>query len=123
MVGKARWREVALAVAFVAGLAGPSGAQSLQPPVVPQYGTAEHLGVASCSSSTCHGSAVAAVGGNVLLNEAVTWLERDKHARAYRVLFDERSQRIARNLGLPDAYTAKICLDCHTDNIAQDRRG
>ena len=40
-----------------------------------------HLGVASCASSTCHGGAVPAVGGNVLLNEAVTWLEQDKHAR------------------------------------------
>ena len=55
MIGTARWREVAISLALSAGLAGPSLGQSLQPPVVPQYGTAEHLGVASCASSTCHG--------------------------------------------------------------------
>jgi len=99
------------------------GAQSLQAPVVPQYGTAAHLGVASCSSSTCHGGAVAAVGGPVLLDEVVTWQERDKHARAYAVLLNEKSQLIAHKLGLKDAHTAKICLDCHTDNPAEAERG
>src|SRR6516225_463627 len=53
------------------------------------------MGVASCASSSCHhwngpkGS---------LRSEYDTWAGYDKHARAFQVLFNERSQRIARNL-------------------------
>ena len=121
MIGTARWREIAISLALSAGLAGPSLGQSLQPPVVPQYGTAEHLGVASCASSTCHGGAVPAVGGNVLLNEAVTWLEQDKHARFSELQKGELWRKITRNLNLDE--NAKICLDCHTDNVPEERRG
>ncbi|NJO13116.1 MAG: hypothetical protein HC872_06245, partial [Gammaproteobacteria bacterium] len=35
----------------------------------------------------------------------------------------ERSQSIARALRLPDAAKAKICLDCHADNVAPSLRG
>ena len=121
MIGTARWREIAISLALSAGLAGPSLGQSLQPPVVPQYGTAEHLGVASCASSTCHGGAVPAVGGNVLLDEAVTWLEQDKHARFSELQKGELWRKITRNLDLDE--NAKICLDCHTDNVPEERRG
>jgi hypothetical protein len=49
----------------------------------------------------------------------------DKHAtRAYPVLMEERSQRIARNLGLKEpAHQAKLCLDCHAHNPAPAQRG
>ena len=100
---------------------GRRSASRCKPPVVPQYGTAEHLGVASCASSTCHGSAVAAVGGNVLLDEAVTWLEQDKHARFSELQKGELWRKITRNLGVDD--NAKIYLDCHTDNVPEERRG
>jgi hypothetical protein len=30
---------------------------------------------------------------------------------------------MARKLGLPSAHTAKICLDCHTDNVPPGQRG
>jgi len=82
-----------------------------------------HLGVASCAGSTCHGAIERLKGSSVPQNEYITWTRRDKHAKAYAVLFDERSQRIARNLGLPDAHTAQICLDCHADNAPADKRG
>ena len=110
-------------LAVAASVPATVRAQSLQAPVVPQYAPATHLGVASCASGTCHGAATPADSGNVLLNEAVTWLEQDKHARAYTLLFDEPSRKIARNLGLENAHEAKICLDCHADNVPQDRRG
>jgi hypothetical protein len=33
------------------------------------------------------------------------------------------SKRIAANMGLPSAATAKICLDCHADNMPSEKRG
>lgn len=91
----------------------------LAPPAMAQD---VHLGVKSCGSSGCHGQ-VASSTTNVLLNEYVTWQKYDSHATAYKVLLEPRSQRIAANLGLPNAHEAKICLDCHADNVPEERRG
>ena len=82
-----------------------------------------HLGVTSCGGSTCHGATQPVRGSQVLQNEYLIWQRQDKHAKAYAVLLEPRSQRIARNLGLPDAHTAKVCLDCHADNVAENLRG
>ncbi len=82
-----------------------------------------HEGVASCASSTCHGAIEAAHDGHILGNEYVTWTRRDAHARAYATLQSAQSQRIAHNLGLQSAVTAKICLDCHADNVPAAQRG
>jgi len=59
----------------------------------------------------------------VWLNEYRIWTANDPHARAYRTLQNEDSKAMARKLGLASATTAKICLDCHADNIAEDKRG
>jgi hypothetical protein len=82
-----------------------------------------HLGVASCAGSTCHGAVQRLKGSVVAQNEYITWSRRDKHAKAYTVLSEERSQRIAKNLGLGDARTAQICLSCHADNVPANQRG
>ncbi len=76
-----------------------------------------HLGVASCAGSTCHGALAPLPGSNVLQNEYITWQEKDKHSRAYKVLLNDRSKRIAKNLGLKSAHKAQVCLNCHTDNV------
>jgi hypothetical protein len=104
-------------VAFAMLFAGHARTATL-----PQYGTDVHLGVASCAGSTCHGAVEPWKNSTVLQNEYVTWTRRDKHAKAYEVLLNDRSKRIARNLGLPDAHTAQLCLDCHADNVAADKR-
>jgi hypothetical protein len=96
---------------------------SAETPPVPQQADAAHLGVASCASVTCHGAISPWEQGVVLQNEYNTWQQQDRHSKAYAVLLNEQSQRIARNLGLPDAHTAKICLDCHADNVPEVRRG
>ncbi len=83
----------------------------------------KHLGVASCASSTCHGSVSAFRDSNVLQNEFATWQSSDKHSRAYQVLLNDRSKRIARNMGLNNAHEASICLDCHADNVPVASRG
>jgi len=101
---------VALFMAVMAFFAFPAIAQDV------------HLGVKSCGSSGCHGQ-VASSSSPVLLNEYVTWQKYDSHARAYQVLLEPRSVRIAKNLGLKNAHEAKICLDCHADNVPVEQRG
>ena len=81
-----------------------------------------HMGVATCAGSTCHGAVEPLKGVGVLQNEFITWQRNDKHSKAYSVLLNERSKRIARNLGLKAANTAQICLDCHADNVPNERR-
>jgi hypothetical protein len=82
-----------------------------------------HLGVASCAGSPCHGSVQTKKTTDVQQNEYLTWQRRDKHAKAYLALESALGERIARNLGLAKAETAKICLDCHADNVPVDERG
>lgn len=77
------------------------------------------LGVVNCASSLCHGSIAAWNGSPVSQNEYVVWSRLDKHARAYNLLLNEKSRRIAANLALPQpAHQSKICLDCHAHNPA-----
>lgn len=83
----------------------------------------KHLGVASCATSVCHGKLAPQPGKNIALNEYRTWTQEDRHAQAYRTLELAESKRIAANLGLPSASTAKICLDCHADNVPSGKRG
>lgn len=90
---------------------------------LPQQGDKDHLGVATCAGSTCHGSAEPLDAAPVLQNEYLTWHRRDAHARAYETLHSERSARIVRRLGLGPAYEADSCLDCHADNVPDERRG
>jgi hypothetical protein len=81
------------------------------------------MGVASCATSVCHGKLAPQPGKNVALNEYRTWTQEDRHSQAYRTLELPESKRIAANLGLASATTAKICLDCHADNVPADKRG
>ena len=82
-----------------------------------------HLGVASCAGNNCHGSVQRLKGSSVQQDEYLIWSTKDKHRLAYAALLSERGIRIAKNLGLPDAQNAQICLDCHADNVAADKRG
>jgi Cytochrome c554 and c-prime len=90
---------------------------------LPQGSAARHEGVATCAASQCHGSAVPREGSNVLQNEYVTWTQNDPHSKAYEVLSSDLSNDIANRLGLSSARTAKICLDCHADNVPAGKRG
>ncbi|MBM0105333.1 hypothetical protein JM946_11260 [Steroidobacter sp. S1-65] len=83
----------------------------------------KHMGVASCATSVCHGKLAPQSDKDVALNEYRIWQQEDRHAQAYRTLELPESRRIAANLGLPNATAAKICLDCHADNVPSDKRG
>jgi len=108
----------AQASAAARALALPAAALKL-----PYQALNEHLGVASCSSSVCHGNVKSTSSYDVQLNEYVTWSHDDSHSKAYSVLMSDRSRAIAAKLGLPNAYDAKICLDCHADNVPETVRG
>jgi hypothetical protein len=88
------------------------GAPASPPSVLPGL-----AGTASCSGRACHGGLepTAAPGRTILRDEYTKWLGQDKHAQAYEVLFDERSVRIAKNLGIPHAHLDLRCLACHTN--------
>ena len=97
-------------------------AQPAAHPPLPYQMTDKSMGVVNCANSLCHGSVQPFKDSNVLQNEYVTWSRVDKHARAYKVLFNDQSARIARNLGVGAASEAKICLDCHAHNVAKSQR-
>lgn len=82
-----------------------------------------HLGVATCAGSNCHGANAPVKDSPVLQDEFLTWYRKDKHSKAYKVLLDDESKRIAQNLGLEAAHTADMCLDCHADNVPVSQRG
>lgn len=78
---------------------------------------ATHLGVASCSGTTCHGRHEA-TGKIVRQDELLRWQEESSptgaHSRAWRVLAEPRGRAIGARLGI-DAPNAPMCLGCHAD--------
>ena len=105
-------------------LIAPLAALNAQAQPLPYQSAHQTLGTVTCASSLCHGSVKLWKDSTVLQNEFLTWSRTDKHARAYNILLNERSKRIAANLGLKQpAHEAKICLDCHAHVVPEDRRG
>lgn len=101
---------------------GATSTLAQQSPPLPFTEKTSHLGVASCAGSSCHGALEPWHDSTVQQKEFITWEEKDPHSGAYQTLLNEDSQRIARNLGLPNAHEANLCLDCHADNIPVERR-
>ena len=86
---------------------------------LPDKSRDQTLGVVTCASALCHGSIASWNGSPVNQNEYVVWSRLDKHARAYHLLLNDKSRRIAANLALPQpAHQSKLCLDCHAHNPA-----
>jgi len=108
------------ALLSIAVLLGASASAFAIEPGIADY---KHMGVASCATSVCHGKLAPQSDRDVALNEYRIWQQEDRHAQAYRTLELAESKRIATNLGLPNATAAKICLDCHADNVPSDKRG
>jgi hypothetical protein len=106
-------RALVATLATVLALLGVSAlAQTL-----PDKSADKTLGVITCASSLCHGSIASWNGSPVNQNEVVVWSRLDKHARAYSVLLNDKSKRIAVKLGLlKPAHQSKVCLDCHAHN-------
>jgi hypothetical protein len=90
---------------------------------LPQQDSQQHMGVASCASSMCHGKNSIDTTKNVQMNEYRIWLKQDYHARSYKTLLSKQSKDMVQKLGLPNAHKAAICLDCHADNVDKAQRG
>lgn len=105
-----------LALALVLTLAPASAAQGTAPP-------SHYTGPGSCASSSCHGAVQPRTDTDVPQNEYSTWVVQDKHAKAYSVLSNQQSKRIARNLGLKEpADKSARCLACHALDVPANRR-
>ena len=83
----------------------------------------QHLGVASCAASICHGKIKPQANADVALNEYRIWLLSDRHSQAFRILQSPKSRAIANKLGFDDATRVRQCLDCHADNVPVEQRG
>ncbi len=109
---------------LTAGAVGAQATAPTPPATLPYHSADKSMGVVNCANSLCHGSVQPIKDSNVLQTEYVTWSRVDKHARSYKVLFNEPSKRIARNLGLAKPPSEeKLCLDCHAHNVPAAQRG
>jgi hypothetical protein len=106
-------------LALAAAAQTPPASRAPQPATQPAAeAPGKYVGVASCVNSGCHGSTVPLQAQRIRQNEYYTWLNNDRHAQAYNVLFNEKSARIARNMKLRrKAYQEAVCLDCHSTNV------
>jgi hypothetical protein len=121
-VGAALCAVFAALIVVLTGIAGTAPSASASTASAPSRGV--HVGVASCSGSTCHGRNEAD-GKIVRQDELMRWQEPSSpsgaHSRAYAVLSEPRSQAIAARLGLGSASSAPMCLGCHADPAATGR--
>ena len=89
--------------------------------------TATWMGVATCASTACHHE-----NGHdgAPRSEYTTWKGADPHAKAFGVLYAERSDHIMRNLyGATetikpgDASKRELCLKCHSSFVENQKVG
>jgi hypothetical protein len=84
-----------------------------------------YVGSASCTAANCHGgdgSRPVRPGADPLSPQAYSlWIRNDPHAGSFELLYQDESQRMAERLGLSNAYTAQVCLDCHAINVAESQ--
>lgn len=109
---------------FFSALATFAAAQDHPVPLTDGF---THMGVASCATAGCHGDQVTGAGAGPVVgqNEYFQWASRGEkgaHSRAYELLLSPHGRRIAANLGVGPAHEAPQCLDCHADNVPEDRR-
>ena len=78
---------------------------------------AKFIGAVGCRSSSCHG------GAGEQRSQYITWSRQDFHARAYAILLDARSARIAESAGIGEAQSSARCTICHSpfQSVAQTR--
>ncbi len=125
------WRSIGVGLSLVPVVLALRGMDShAQPDIAPPTvkttaipaDSIRRIGSDSCVARGCHGAvgATDAQHGKLYLKggEATTWASFDPHSRAYDVLLNPRSVRIAKllskDLGGKPAHQAKLCLDCHS---------
>ena len=86
---------------------------------------AKYVGISSCAMAACHGGTRQDTSPDRTRENRSAyrvWVEQDKHADAYLVLFRHDSKEMARRLGLDPHHMEKAtrCLTCH-GNVVRDR--
>lgn len=82
-----------------------------------------HNGVATCSSSMCHGSVKEYKNSNILHNEYITWDRKDIHSLAHNKLLTKEFKEITDKLGLKSPEQEPVCLNCHASNVPKRLQG
>ena len=65
------------------------------------------VGSVGCKSSSCHG------GAGPKRSQYFTWSQKDFHTKAFTILLNARSQRIAESLNAGPAEASARCTVCH----------
>ena len=129
MSHRVAWGAV-LAVVILAVVIGGKAPTStpLVPDLVHAQGNYKYTGAASCGSSSCHGS-TKPKADFPKLNENIIWTQKDKHAKAYATLTNEKLKsgvspsKIAQNLKIAKATESSKCLVCHAVDVKPELRG
>ena len=129
MSHRAAWGAVlsaAIVAVVVVGRPGPP--TRLAPDVVHAQAAYKYTGAASCGASNCHGS-TKPKADFPKLNENIVWFQKDKHAKAYATLTNEKLKsgvspsKIAQNLKIAKATDSPKCLVCHAVDVKPELRG
>ena len=105
-------RAVSICLAFLAATAARLPGK--EPRQIREAGGA-FVGSVGCKSSSCHG------GAGPKRNQYLTWSQKDFHTKAFAVLLNSRSERIAESLGIPAAQTSARCTVCHSPSQSVSR--
>jgi Cytochrome c554 and c-prime len=113
-----QWAWSIVIVIVVSAICGPTSRLIAKDEAAPPAKQPWRLvGVGSCTAAGCHG---AGHTDRTFKSEYNVWISQDPHARAYSILFDERSQRITELLSsvsktpTPPAQENPRCLACHS---------
>jgi hypothetical protein len=87
--------------------AGVTDLRAKEPRQIRETGGA-FVGSIGCKSSSCHG------GAGEKRSQYITWSQKDFHTKAFAVLLNARSERIAEGLGIPAAQASARCTACHS---------
>jgi len=78
---------------------------------------AQFVGAIGCRSSSCHG------GAGEKRSQYITWSQKDFHTKAFAILGNARSARIAETVGGGEATANTRCTVCHSpfQSVSQSR--
>ena len=97
-------RTACLCLLFAAG----AGSLSAKEPRQIRESGGAFVGSIGCKSSSCHG------GAGPKRSQYITWSLKDFHTKAYAVLLNSRSERMAEGLGIGPAQSSARCTVCHS---------
>jgi len=119
--GSGWWGAVALG--FLLMLPGKAISAPPQSPA-PVSGIGKYNGPGGCAASNCHGSVKPKDTPPIRIkqNEFSIWAAQDKHARAYTVLSNPVSMRMAKILKIDQPNKSEKCLVCHSLYVPSELR-